>query len=187
MKKEIIGFIVSLTLIRILFSEIIITNTARYEYGSPTITNSDDCYIIIKEPSIKVEKSISIQLGGAGSEPVPGSTIIYTLVYDNDGDGRALNVKIEDMLPENVTYVVDSAEVSNIPHAGSVTVEYQDFEGTWHDATWDNENPEGVRGVRWLFSLSLEPTDGDSVDTGEDNVPADDPDAGTVQYKVTIN
>jgi len=65
-----------------------------YKSASPSKGGPNDLY----RPVIIVAKSAD------KAETSPGDTITYTIYYDNNGEGVAKNVWINDTLPNNVTY-----------------------------------------------------------------------------------
>jgi len=141
-----------------------------------------DSATITLNPKMNMDKKVkSITLGGVSSNPVPGATIAYEVIYDNDGDGTAGSVVITDRLSSYVTYVANSA--SALPHDGSSTITFSNDGTDW--TLNGNANPSQVRYIRWTFDTNVSSTDGDDRDTAQDD--ADDKDAGTVGYRVTIN
>lgn len=56
-----------------------------------------------KKGSMTIAKSVD------KADAVSGDTLTYTLSYTNDGEGAATNVKVEDVIPANTSYVVGSA------------------------------------------------------------------------------
>lgn len=143
---------------------------------------------VINTPKIFLEKSEHVTLAGKDSPPVPGATITYHIIYDNDGKGTATNVEVFNAIPDYVSYVIDSAEDYNSPHSGEVEVEYKDKNGEWHPADFDNLHPGEVKEIKWIISRDISPDDGDSQDSAQDESPASgDKDAGAVRYKVTID
>jgi uncharacterized repeat protein (TIGR01451 family) len=159
-------------------------------YGGPNSV-SDTCTTTCRAPDIQLAVSANVstpdEYSGGTNDPVPGATITYTIIYDNDGNALAQNVYIIDVVPTNTGYVVDSAETSNSLHTGSVTVEY--FDGSsWQPDTWDNTNAENVQQIRWMLSANVAVDDGDPSGSAEDENPtAGDTDAGTLQCQVTID
>jgi hypothetical protein len=157
--------------------------------GSPTFTTTCEAPVLFLAKSAGVANPDSY--GGANSN-VPGATITYTIVYDNDGADAAGGLIITDWLPgvdgvsdfdpENVTFVAGSATSS--PHTGA-TVDID-----WHNGTdWVEDEPGTVVGVRWSFTGDVavqensEGTDTTSAADGDNP----DNDAGSVSYQVTIN
>ncbi|MEW5766711.1 MAG: hypothetical protein AB1797_03665 [bacterium] len=143
---------------------------------------------VVDTPKIFLEKSEEVTLAGKDSPPVPGATITYHIIYDNDGKGTATNIEVFNVLPDYVSYVIDSAEAYNSPHLGEIEVEYKDTDGQWHPADFDNLHPGEVKEIKWIISTDISPDDGDSQDSAQDESPGSgDNDAGTVRYKVTID
>ncbi|MDI6704469.1 MAG: hypothetical protein QME40_07355 [bacterium] len=144
--------------------------------------------VTVIQPKILLEKGGHITLSGEESMPVPGATITYSIIYDNDGAGVATDLEIFNDIPDHVTYVIDSAEDYNSPHSGKIEVEYKDKDGNWHPSDFDNANPLEVKGIKWMILEEISPDDGDPEDSVQDEYPAPgDKDAGTVRYKVTID
>jgi uncharacterized repeat protein (TIGR01451 family) len=115
----------------------------------------------------------------------PSEILTYSIVYDNDGTESAQNVVIEDIIPDGMTYVANSASTNNFYHTGSVTVEVK-VNNAWKV---DSTTPGGlVTAVRWIFGSNISADDGDNYGSAEDESPnTGDTDAGKVTLQVTIN
>jgi uncharacterized repeat protein (TIGR01451 family) len=163
--------------------------------GDDTLTDTTlttcTAALVRLEMSVAVSEpgGTDVNTNGSTTDPVPGATITYTIVYDNEGTSPAESFVLTQLLSAvaggGVTYVSGSAAAD--VHAGGVTIQFSDDNG----ATWDldgNANPEQVTGIRWIFDTNVAATDGDPTDSCEDESPAaDDTDAGTVTYQVTID
>jgi uncharacterized repeat protein (TIGR01451 family) len=55
-------------------------------------------------PNDRTQPAIVVQKTGDKTQTSPGETIVYTITYDNTGDGNANTVWINDTLPNYVTY-----------------------------------------------------------------------------------
>ena len=99
--------------------------------------------VICSSPALTISKSDS-------PDPVPaGDTITYTITYGNTGTTDATNVVITDSVPDNTSYVSDSAYGPE-----GVTVEYSDGVITWGVGTLDH----GVTGQEVGFQVVVDPT-----------------------------
>jgi uncharacterized repeat protein (TIGR01451 family) len=120
---------------------------------------------------------------GGSNVNVPGSTITFTIIYDNDGGDAATDVVIVEKLPEYVVYVPNSVEIS--PHTGTFTVSFDDGSGSWRLP--GNTNPELVQRIKFSFPSPVEATDGDPIGSAENENPnQNDSDAGVIRYRVYI-
>jgi uncharacterized repeat protein (TIGR01451 family) len=82
-------------------------------YGMPTDTdNVADFYIStrpsFREPNDRRCPIIMVSKTGDRDTALPGDQIIYTIFYNNTGDGNARHVWVNDTLPTGVTYVSSS-------------------------------------------------------------------------------
>jgi uncharacterized repeat protein (TIGR01451 family) len=155
---------------------------------------ADTPLLYLKKTSV-IEAPISEGYGGGVSDPVPGATITYTIAYDNDGSEPVSGLIIVDFLPEDLTYIPNSANFTKHIGAGAVTDPDIDFYDSG-DNTWKDTEVEvigKVLGIRWVYSKissddvlaqdNSEGTDSESSCDGENP----DADAGKVTYKVRIN
>jgi uncharacterized repeat protein (TIGR01451 family) len=78
----------------------------------PTQTDSATDTTTIQAPALSVVKSVA----PVGDQP-PGTTLTYTVVITNNGNGDALNIVLTDPIPANTTYVAGSASTTQ----GSIT------------------------------------------------------------------
>ncbi|HIP07689.1 MAG TPA: DUF11 domain-containing protein [Mariprofundaceae bacterium] len=59
--------------------------------------------VMVEEDGKKVEKRV------VASEVLPGDVLVYTLAFKNVGDELARNIKVDNPIPKDTAYVVDSA------------------------------------------------------------------------------
>ncbi len=139
----------------------------------------DEATTTVAAPKLYLVKSVDKQLVN------PYDTLTYTIIYDNDGSAAVENLVIEDVIPNNTTYVGGSASTSNSYHAGSCLVEVK-VGGVWEA---DSATPSGtVTAVRWTFDTNVAIDDGDTHGSAEDESPSSgDTDAGTIMFQVTVN
>lgn len=134
---------------------------------------------------IQAEKEVSVDRNGEtvtervpANEVEPGQTIYYTLSYRNDGDEAARNVQLKDKLPENTTYVPDSAwgdgatiefsidGAESFKKPSRLTYEVENAEG---ETEMVEANVENYTHIRWVV---------DEVPVGAD---------GQVGYSVRVD
>lgn len=68
-----------------------------------------------------------VTLGGAGTAPVPGAKITYTLTYGNTGASNALTTVIQDTLPALTTYLPGSIFLNAILQTDALGGDECDF------------------------------------------------------------
>lgn len=68
-----------------------------------TLELSAELEVQVEEDGKTVTKRIKAE------QAEPGQEIIYTLKFRNDGSSKAANVRLKDKIPDNTTYVADSA------------------------------------------------------------------------------
>jgi uncharacterized repeat protein (TIGR01451 family) len=76
-------------------------------------------------PSLSLVKSVS----PTGNQP-PGTTLTYTVVVSNTGDGEATTVVINDAIPTNTTYVANSLTVDSISKTDNDDADEATYTGT---------------------------------------------------------
>lgn len=59
--------------------------------------------VMVEENGKKVEQRV------VASEVLPGDVLLYTLAYKNVGDETAKNIKLNNPIPKDTAYVLDSA------------------------------------------------------------------------------
>ncbi len=72
----------------------------------------------VTAPELTAEKT-----SNRGDNTCVGDTVTYTITVENEGDGAAKNVVIEDTLPAGVEYVADSATIGGSPALTAVTAD----------------------------------------------------------------
>ncbi|MEW5936743.1 MAG: hypothetical protein AB1665_02860 [Candidatus Thermoplasmatota archaeon] len=84
----------------------VLNDTAYLNYTGPRRSNYlrfeetvDWAEVLVIAPEITMVKIVSMDRAN------PGDTLLYTLCFNNTGNGNAVNVVIEDVLPEWVTYL----------------------------------------------------------------------------------
>ncbi|OQX24902.1 MAG: hypothetical protein BWK80_18415, partial [Desulfobacteraceae bacterium IS3] len=91
-------------------------------------------------------KSVTLKVDADfNTAPTSGDTLLYTLMIRNTGDRDAVGVKVTDPIPEQVTYVSDSAE------AASGTVTFEENRIVWIGDIAAKES------VRISFEVTLKP------------------------------
>lgn len=138
-------------------TNVLSTTAAGGSNAASTRTNVDTVKIA-EGPRIVVTKAASISTVKT-TGTVAQRTIEYTLSYQNTGNAAATNVKIEDILPPNVTYVAESGKWS-----GSST------------ARTDADDAE--TGAKFKFDSGKVTVSVDSIGINQ---------TGTVKFKVVVN
>jgi len=85
----------------------------------------------------------------------PFEILTYMIKYTNKSIGPAYDFIITESLPTNVLYIIDSAEVSNSLHAGTVSIFYSTNYGfnNWLNNAYDASNTiMYIKKIRWVFS-----------------------------------
>src|SRR6266403_1907514 len=111
-------------------------------------------------PSVTLVKSVS-----PGGAQMPGTDLLYSIVFNNTGGSPASNIVITDQVPANTDFKVGSVTNSLGTTGLSVTVSYSNDSG----ATWTYSPASGAGGapanydrvvtnVRWSLSGSLSQT-----------------------------
>jgi uncharacterized repeat protein (TIGR01451 family) len=67
--------------------------------GNPYDEESDYVDVVCTAPVMTITKTVD------KDKADPGDTLVYTIVYENEGSGNATNVVIEDTLPADTTFV----------------------------------------------------------------------------------
>ncbi len=137
----------------------------RIDMGAIEFTNFGPTTIVI----YKVATNISI--GGAVSQPVPGSTVLYTIIYSNTGASPGKNIVIYDKLPSWTTYVSNSTAGTGENWQVELSTNSNPDVSYTNTSDWfTNESYiSAVKWIRWKKS---------AVVTSEDGL--------YLQYKVTI-
>ncbi|MEA3493191.1 MAG: hypothetical protein U9R38_02265 [Candidatus Margulisiibacteriota bacterium] len=99
--------------------------------------------------SLTTEAPISGGYSGDPYDPVPGSTITYTLTYLNDGFARSSGIEIADKVPPNFTeFLLGSATGETFP-----TIQFSSDEGlTWDYTPFGTYVDPNVTNVKWLVT-----------------------------------
>ncbi|UCG69384.1 MAG: DUF11 domain-containing protein [Thermoplasmata archaeon] len=81
----------------------ILHNTATFDYddanGNPYNQLTDFADVTVTAPVMSFSKTADV------TEADPGDSIVYTLTYENSGDGVATDVVVTDTIPEDTTFV----------------------------------------------------------------------------------
>ena len=56
---------------------------------------------------------MSVVKVASAPDPKPGKEITYTITYANNGSGRAFQFLVNDVIPANTTYVLQSVKLNN--------------------------------------------------------------------------
>lgn len=102
---------------------------------------------------------------GAGTDPVPGARITYTLTYGNTGTGDAYNVIITDLLPANTT--LEDGSINLTGFVTGIQTEEDDADECDYNVTTANT-------ITCEITKIITPFTGGSV-------------GNTIEYSVTIN
>ena len=65
--------------------------------------------------SSKTLANVTLSLSASAANPGPRDTVIYTITYNNTGDGIAANVLISAPVPALTTYAAGSIKVNGTP------------------------------------------------------------------------
>ena len=76
--------------------------------GSTGADDADSGFFVIQAADVTLVKSATILDPFGGSQPVPGATITYQLVATTTGTGSLINLAVNDDIPSDTTYVVES-------------------------------------------------------------------------------
>jgi uncharacterized repeat protein (TIGR01451 family) len=85
----------------------------------------------LQTPSVTLAKSVADTSGNPISSAASGTTLVYTITYQNQGVGDASSVVLKDVIPTGSTYVAGSAAAS----AAGVTIT-QPAAGNGNTITW---------------------------------------------------
>ncbi|MBT8138039.1 MAG: hypothetical protein KJO54_13575 [Gammaproteobacteria bacterium] len=90
--------------------------------GNSGATDNDTGEYVVSDIQLAVVKSASVADQFGGTEPVPGASIIYTIVVTPSGGGTAANAAFTDPVPANTTYTpatitLNGAPLSDAPDA----------------------------------------------------------------------
>ena len=147
----------------------------------------DTVFIAIAAPIIRLSKTVSAPSG----KILPGDTLTYTIVYDNDGSAETRDTaNIIDMLPLGVQFVqIDSLQIDStqVLEPDSIDVDYR----IGSNASWNEylpTTPESlmrVTGLRFQIPPGIGAQSGDAADkvTADDS---SDTDAGFMRFSVRI-
>ena len=127
-------------------------------------TTGDTAPVTVAAPVMSITKYVDISNGN------PGDELIYSVHFQNQGDGEARNLIIFDTIPANTTYVPGSLRLGD---AGST----YDTATSKTDNTGDDEGE--VSGVNVIFNITTVDPDDGNANSG--------PDEGKIYFKVTIN
>lgn len=141
----------------------------------------------VKEVKILMAVEQSLQAlpasyNGPTGDTIPGSTLMYTIRYDNDGNDTGLGFTINTKIPLNTVLVsgVSTDTTLQTPHTGALaTVTVTDDSGVVVGDTDPN-----ARRIKWTFNLGVGANLGDANGTVDASVA--DVDAGYMQFKVYI-
>gem|GEM_PF-1643173 len=102
-------------------------------------------------PNIIVSKTMTVEsptgggYGGGSEDAVPGSTIIFTINYTNNGFAPAANLQIVDKIPSYTDYEIGTATGEAL-----LSVEYSDDDGSSYGYSPTGEAvDESVTNIRW--------------------------------------
>ncbi len=89
-------------------------DTAYYSFKSKSNLTAPDStygytYTLVKSPKLMLNKTVA---KGANGLSRPGDTLTYTIRYWNSGSGNANTVVLSDVMPEQVTFLTGSVELS---------------------------------------------------------------------------
>jgi large repetitive protein len=145
------------------------------------ITLATDIFV----PNIKdtLTKSVTKVAGIAGSFILPGDTLEYTLSFYNAGQDGALNVRLTDPLPANVSYLPNSMIVTNTPQSGAAVVSTSASGAT--DAVADDiaEYDPATRRITVRAGTGASATQGGTlIPTNSSNLPS-----VQVKFRVTVD
>jgi uncharacterized repeat protein (TIGR01451 family) len=118
----------------------VLHNEASLDYydanGNPYDQLTDDVDVMVTAPVMTFSKTADV------TEADPGDSIIYTLTYENSGDGVATDVVITDTIPEDTTFV------SSNPN----------YDGVNQDSyTWDIGNVAAHSGGSITITVTVDP------------------------------
>ncbi len=93
--------------------------------GDGSATDAIALSVTCTAPALSLVKSVS----PTGNQP-PGTTLTYTVVVSNTGDGEATTVVIADQIPTNTTYVGGSMTVDSVSKTDSDDADEGTYTGT---------------------------------------------------------
>ena len=158
--------------------------------------DGDDTILLSAEissaiPAIYVSKSVQVDntglvgFDGDTANVVPGSVLLYSIRYDNDGDGSGYNVAIIAYIPENTDLDTATAAMTmpDTNNVGSVVIEFSN-----DGSTWSTSAPANVNRIRWtLTNPVLANNNSEGTDTvGVVDGDIQDADSGRFQYRVIV-
>jgi len=82
---------------------------------------------IVSQALTSLVKSQSVSDPFGGTDPVPGATITYTLVFAATGTGSLTNAKVDDLIPANTTYVPGSITLDGVAQTDIIDADGGDF------------------------------------------------------------
>ncbi len=98
--------------------------------GTTRATQSALGTFVIQAASVSLVKSATILDPFGGSEAVPGATITYQLVASVIGNGSIANLRIDDTIPANTSYVAQSTTLDGNPLTDTADSDAGSFSGT---------------------------------------------------------
>ncbi len=140
-------------------------NTGDLVLGSTGAMADEYGTYLVSTLQFDFDKTSTVLNGFGNAEPIPGSTVTYTLTTEVTGSGTATGVLITDDVPANTTYVAESMTLNGVGQTD-----------TLDPATIDDSNFDPVGGPLNNGSVTL--------DLG-DLTPADS--VQTITFQVTID
>ncbi len=104
-----------------------------------------------------------------GEPTLPGDEIEYTIVASNDGSDDSAETVVVDALPEGVSYVPGSLEITDGDNAGALTDDAGDDQG---------EYDAGSRTITVRLGAGADASDGGSIAAGE---------TATLKFRVSVD
>jgi len=98
--------------------------------GSTGADDEDSSFFIIQAAQVSLVKSATVTDPFGGAQAVPGSTITYQLVATITGSGTLNNLVINDDIPADTTYTVESITLEGVGKTDATDADEGSFDGS---------------------------------------------------------